>query len=139
MLVGQRPPVCESRLLVARPRRLAQRWLALAVLVGLLLVACSGPPPPVPAPTTGPVSEDAAHAPRPFAWRQEGGAWESCTVVVRAQRPLAEDDADELEAVLTDWYNLGRLGAFKDDPGQPGRGAAETMDDPWQPAPDTLA
>jgi hypothetical protein len=40
-------------------------------------------------------------------------------VVVRARRPLAEEDADELEAVLTDWYNLARLGAFRDDPRQP--------------------
>ena len=110
----------------------------LTPLLILLLLGCAAPAPPPP--PAEPADWDAlARAPRPFAWRLENGAWEACTVIVRATETLVEEDLDELEAVLTDWYNLARLGAFKDDPRQPGPAAAEAMGDPWQPAPDTLA
>jgi hypothetical protein len=83
--------------------------------------------------------EAVARAPRPFGWRLEAGPADACTVVVRARRPLTDEDADELEAVLTDWYNLARLGAFKDDPRQPSTTGAEAMGDPWLPTADALA
>lgn len=115
----------------------ARAW-ALAALLAAALAACQTPaPPPAPAATFD--WDSAARMPRPFAWRLEGGAWDACTVVATARQQLADDAADELEAVLTDWYNLARLGAFKDDARQPGAAAAESMGDPWQPAPDTLA
>jgi hypothetical protein len=112
-----------------------QRWLLVALL-GVALAACQAPAPP---PTTAFDWESAARLPRPFTWRLEGGAWDACTVVAQARRPLSDEDADELEAVLTDWYNLARLGAFKDDPREADAAAADAMGDPWQPAPDTLA
>jgi hypothetical protein len=119
------------------------RSARLALLVALALTAaCSGPAPQPapPAPAPAPFDWDAAaRAPRSFTWRLETGAWSACTVVIQTTRRLAEEDADELEAVLTDWYNLARLGAFKDDPRQPGAFAAEAMGDPWQPAEDALA
>ncbi len=96
--------------------------------------SCASPPAPPPS-----VWDAAVQARRPFAWRLEDGARDGCTIVVRAAQPLADDDADELDAVLTDWYNLGRLGAFADDPSSPGAGAIEAMGTPWQPARDTLA
>jgi hypothetical protein len=117
-----------------------------AALLAATLTGCQAPAPtpaPIPAPTPAPSTafdwDSAARAPRPFAWHLEDGAWDECTVVARARRPLADDDADELEAVMTDWYNMARLGAFKDDPRAPGAAAADAMGDPWQPAPDTLA
>jgi hypothetical protein len=115
---------------------LARRW-ALGALLAATLAACQGPAPPAPA--TAFDWEGAARLPRPYTWRLEGSAWDACTVVARTRRPLADADAEELESVLTDWYNLARLGAFKDDARQPGSAAAEAMGDPWQPAPDTLA
>src|SRR5438094_108481 len=113
------------------------RWRPLAALLLAALAACQPPAPP--APTTAFDWDSAARLPRPFTWRLESGAPASCTVVARARQPLTDEDADELESVLTDWYNLARLGAFKDDARQPGASAAESMSDPWQPAPDTLA
>ncbi len=111
---------------------------ALAALLTTMLLACQAPTPP-PGPPPAFDWESAARLPRPFTWRLEDGAWDTCTVVARAPGPLAADDADELEAVLTDWYNLARLGAFKDDARLPEAGAAEAMGDPWQPTPDALA
>jgi hypothetical protein len=121
----------------ARPpnyRLLGRRgWLPCCWLLGLALAACGGAPP-------GPSDWDtAAQARRPFAWRLDGGPWAACTVVVRAAHPLADEDADELEAVLTDWYNLARLSAFKDDPRRPGVAAAEAMGPPWLADRETLA
>ena len=112
--------------------------LRLRSFVVVAALACAAPAPP-PAPDAAFDWDAAARASRPFAWRLETGAWEACTVVVQARQPLALEDADELEAVLTDWYNLARLGAFKDDPRRPGNAGPEAMDDPWQPAADTLA
>ncbi|HZR99246.1 MAG TPA: hypothetical protein VFE37_11090 [Chloroflexota bacterium] len=118
--------------------RRAHRTAALAALLAILLTAACQPAAP-PAPATTFDWDGAARLPRPFPWRLESGAWDACTVVARTARPLTDDDADELEAVLTDWYNLGRLGAFKDDARPADAAAAEAMADPWQPAPDTLA
>jgi hypothetical protein len=113
-------------------------WLpALAALLLVALAACQAPAPP--APTTAFDWDSAARLPRPFPWRLESGAPDACTVVARTRQPLTDEDADELESVLTDWYNLARLGAFKDDARQAGAAAAESMGDPWQPASDTLA
>jgi hypothetical protein len=109
----------------------------LAALLLAALVACQAPAPPPPA--TSFDWDGAARLPRPFTWRLEDGAWDACTIVARTRQPLTDDDADELESVLTDWYNLARLGAFKDDARPPGAAAAEAMGDPWQPASDTLA
>ncbi len=109
-------------------------WLPLIAL--WVLEGCAAPPAPPPAPAA---ADPLAQANRPFAWRLEDGARSSCTIVVRATRPLASEDADELDAVLTDWYNLGRLGAYKDAPGQSDSGAIEAMGTPWQPHDDTLA
>src|SRR5207237_1181561 len=117
-----------SRGLPARPGRLLCCWL-----LGLALAACGGAPP---APSDW---DTAAQARRPFVWRLEGGPWAAGTVVVRAAHPLADEDADELEAVLTDWYNLARLSAFKDDPRRPGTAAAEAMGPPWLADRQTLA
>ncbi len=107
-------------------------------LLAAILVACAAP---APGPGPHPANDwDAAlQAARPFGWRLEAGTWDACTVVVRARRGLTDEDADELDAVLTDWYNLARLSAFKDDPRQGGPAAAEAMSDPWLPAADTLA
>src|SRR5437868_12602578 len=113
--------------------RPAARGLALLLAVG----ACAAPP----APSPGEASpwEAAARASRPYTWRLEAGPWDACTIVVRAARPLADDDVEELDAILTDWYNLARLGAFRDDPHQRGGGNSEAMGEPWQPARDALA
>lgn len=117
-----------TRGLPGRPGRLLGYWL-----LGLALAACGGAPP---APSDW---DTAAQAQRPFTWRLEGGPWAACTVTVRAARPLVDEDADELEAVLTDWYNLARLSAFKDDPRRPGIAAAEAMGPPWLADRQTLA
>src|SRR6476659_7149039 len=110
---------------------------AFGALTVAALLACQAPAPPPPA--TAFDWDAAARQPRPFTWRLESGAWDACTVVAQTRRPLTDDDADELEGVLTDWYNLARLGAFKDDARPADTAAAEAMGDPWQPAPDTLA
>jgi hypothetical protein len=103
-------------------------------LLGLVLAACA-PSPPAPQFDW----DTAAQARRPFAWRLEGGAWTACTMVVRAAQALDDEDAGELEAVLTDWYNLARLSAFKDDPRRAGVAAAEAMGPPWLADRETLA
>src|SRR5829696_3740744 len=127
MMLGRRarPRWCW---LLGRRGLLSSWWL-----LGLALAACAGAPP---APSDW---DSAAQARRPFAWRLDGGPWAACTVVVRAAQPLADEDADELEAVLTDWYNLARLSAFKDDPRRPGAAAAEAMSPPWLADRTTLA
>jgi hypothetical protein len=128
----------EAGLAARRGAERGWRSRALGALLGAALVACQAPAPP-PAPATAFDWDSAARLPRPFTWRLEAGPWDACTVVARTRQPLGDDDADELESVLTDWYNLARLGAFKDDAREPGTAAAEAMGDPWQPAPDTLA
>jgi hypothetical protein len=128
------------RLLPSGERHRA-RWRGrdrtLAALLAAALTACQAPAPP--APSTAFDWESATRLPRPFTWRLDSGAWDACTLVARTRRSLGDDDADELESILTDWYNLARLGAFKDDARQPSAAAAEAMGDPWQPAPDTVA
>jgi hypothetical protein len=126
-MLGRRARLSSCRLLGRRGRLLC------CGLLGLALAACGGAPP---APSDW---DTAAQARRPFAWRLEGAPWAACTVVVRAAQPFADEDADELEAVLTDWYNLARLSAFKDDPRRPGMAAAEAMGPPWLADRQTLA
>jgi len=117
-------------------RRGHRRIVVVRLCLSLVVVtaACA-----VPAPAPAPTWDAAMQASRSFGWRLEPGAWEACTVVVRARRELSDADADELDAVLTDWYNLARLSAFREDPRESGPTAAEAMGDPWLAAPDTLA
>jgi hypothetical protein len=115
----------------------AHRTAALLAAISLGTAACFGRSEPPPSDTLD--ASRALDASRPYELRLEAGPWDDCTIVVRARQALRDDDAEELEDVLTDWYNLARLGAFRDEAQGRGEGAADGMGAPWRPGGDSVA